>query len=431
MSFDFARNEKQAKFFRAVTSACAGASPKRYFFYGGGVRGGKTSVCLATLLWLAHKYPGSRAHIVRESLPLLFSTVRPALERLCPPHLVAEKRFSGGRAHYRLKNGSVLHLFPESFAHDPDLDRFKGLETNFFLLEQAEELRHKTFVKCLERVGSWLLPSSPPGLVLATFNPAQNWVKTEIRDKFLAGLLPEAYDYLEALPTDNPFVTDEQWAAWKNMDPLSYRRFVEGDWTAFENEKRFAYAFDPGRHVVSRPFEHGLPVHLSFDFNVEPFCATAYQTDRASWAHATAEFRIARADVYEMAAAVRRRFPGAVFYVTGDASGRQRSALTPANASAYTILTEALDVAPACLDVPPANPGHRESRVFVNALLARWNGLSISPDCPALVEDLSVCNVDDRGRIVKSHALQTHLLDTFRYFLHTYFSHLLAPIARA
>ncbi len=430
MNFDFTRNEKQAQFFRAVAAACDGASPQRYFFYGGGVRGGKTSICLATLLWLALKYPGARAHIVRESQPLLFSTVRPAFDRLCPPHLLAEKRFSGGLAHYRFKNGSVLHLFSESFAHDPDLDRFKGLETNFFLLEQAEELQYQTFVKCLERVGSWRLESSPPGVVMATFNPAQNWVKTEIRDKYLAGLLPEAYFYLEALPSDNPFVTGEQWNAWKHMDPLSYRRFVEGDWTAFENEKRFAYAFDPARHVVARAFVPTLPVYLSFDFNVEPFCATAFQTDRATWAHATAEFRIERADVYEMAAAVRRRFPGAVFYLTGDASGRQRSALTAANASAYTILTEALDVAPACLDVPIVNPSHRESRVFVNALLSRWNGLSISPECPALIEDLSVCNVDERGRIVKSHALQTHLLDTFRYFLHTYFAHLLPSTAR-
>ncbi|MCS7084515.1 MAG: hypothetical protein RMM53_00600, partial [Bacteroidia bacterium] len=238
--FDFTRNEKQARLFRAVVAACQGRSEHRYFFYGGAVRGGKTTVSLAILLWLAQRYPGSRAHIVRQSFPLLWATVKPAFDRLCPPHLVAQKRFGSGHAFYRLHNHSQIHFFSESFARDPDLDRFKGLETNFFLLEQAEELQYATFVKCLERVGSWRIPSAPPAMIFATFNPAPNWVKTRIRDPFVAGKLPPAYFFLEALPDDNPFVSQEQRNAWKLMDPLAYRRFVQGDWTAFDDEHRFA-----------------------------------------------------------------------------------------------------------------------------------------------------------------------------------------------
>ncbi|MCS7086959.1 MAG: hypothetical protein RMM53_13750, partial [Bacteroidia bacterium] len=181
------------------------------------------------------------------------------------------------------------------------------------------------------------------------------------------------------------------------------------------------YAFEPARHVRERPFEPTLPVYLSFDFNVEPFCAIACQTDRVSWAHVAAEFSLRRADVFQIADAIRCRFPGSVFFVTGDASGRQRSALTPANASAYAILAQTLDLPPACFDVPAANPSHRDSRVLVNALLARWNGLSISPQCHALIHDLNACQVDEYGRIRKHQPQQTHLLDAFRYFLHAYF----------
>jgi len=40
-------NPNQVAFFAEVMRAVAGMSKKRKFFYGGAVRGGKTSVCLA------------------------------------------------------------------------------------------------------------------------------------------------------------------------------------------------------------------------------------------------------------------------------------------------------------------------------------------------------------------------------------------------
>jgi hypothetical protein len=87
--------------------------------------------------------------------------------------------------YFEYDNGSRIYFFAENFKNDKDLDRFKGLETNIFLLEQMEELQQATFLKAIERCGSHYLRGydNLPGLILGTFNPTSGWLKEEIYEK--------------------------------------------------------------------------------------------------------------------------------------------------------------------------------------------------------------------------------------------------------
>ena len=57
---DLSKNKKQKEFFYEVAKAANFKSDKRYFFFGSGIRSGKTIVCIAILTWLCKRFPGSK-----------------------------------------------------------------------------------------------------------------------------------------------------------------------------------------------------------------------------------------------------------------------------------------------------------------------------------------------------------------------------------
>ena len=122
-----------------------------YLLYGGAAGGGKSYVSLATLILLAKIFPGSKSHVIRESLPTLKRTTIPTFFKLCPKPFIRSYHQTDHIVTFT--NGSTLEFFPENYVMDKTLTRFDGLETNFFLLEEAQELQKKTFEKCKLRVG--------------------------------------------------------------------------------------------------------------------------------------------------------------------------------------------------------------------------------------------------------------------------------------
>lgn len=239
LSIDFEPTDKQQEFIADVLSG-----DWRFFGFGGAVRGGKSVGVLATIYILCKMYPGSKWAIVRKNLERIKQTVIPTIEKFAPRPFVG--RYNQQTKIYRCANGSQIVLFPELIDSDPDLDRFKSFECNGFFLEEANELAEATFNKCKERMGSWIIqptpenpnPRQPPAYIFTTFNPADNWVRGTFYDPWQNNTLRAPYHYLPALPTDNPYVTEEQWAAWRELPPEQYQRFIEGNWDAITDPRQ-------------------------------------------------------------------------------------------------------------------------------------------------------------------------------------------------
>lgn len=251
-SFTF--TEKQNEFYRALRSG-----KYRYMAMGGAIRGTKTFTTLAILFVLMQRFPRSRYAIVRSDLPNLRRNVVPSVEKF-------RENFLGGwlgplnqsKWTWTAANGSKLILMPESLETDPDLDRFKGFESNGFLGEEANELNIKTHYKMIERAGSYIIPATqeqqrainkavaegmdqrtafrrfgptqPPPLVFYTFNPADNWVRDVFYDPWQEGSLQPPYFFMPTTILDNPFVTDDYLESLKNLPKEEYDRFVRGIW---------------------------------------------------------------------------------------------------------------------------------------------------------------------------------------------------------
>ena len=225
--------DKGREFARAVTSGLY-----KYLAIGGAVGGVKSFTTISALIVLCRIFPGSRWAIVRKDLPTLKRNTIPTIEKMRPAAFMAPLNRSDWT--YRCTNGSELILFPESLQEDPDLNRWKGLEVNGFLLEEANELAEKSFHKSIERAGRWVIPETevrpepaqPPVLIFLTFNPADNWVKSTFYEPYHAGTLAPPYYYLPTSMKDNPFLPQDYIDSLESLPENEYKRFVLGDWTA-------------------------------------------------------------------------------------------------------------------------------------------------------------------------------------------------------
>ena len=223
--------EKQALFIRNALSG-----EYRYLATGGGIRGTKTFTTLATLLVLCRVFPRSRWAVVRKDLPTIRRNVMPSWEKIRPQYFMGPVNRTTWTS--TATNGSQVIFFPESLSEDPELNRWKGLEVNGFLLEEANELSERSYYKAIERAGAWIIPRSesdpfpkqPPPLILFTFNPCDNWPRQVFYEPHEAGTLKAPYYYLPATVADNPFVSDEYRESLKNLPDREYQTFVLGKW---------------------------------------------------------------------------------------------------------------------------------------------------------------------------------------------------------
>jgi hypothetical protein len=435
VKFNFSVNKKQEEFVTQVLKAVAGQSKARWFFIGGAVRGGKTSGVCATSILLHKMFPGTRSHVVRKTLPALKETVIPSVKKFIPENAV-DYWFNSGKPYVQFKNGSQMVFFSENYDRDKDLDNWKGLETNWIFLEQLEELQEATFQKAIERAGSWYGPDPsspikiPPPFIFATFNPTERPFIRKIYDDYVAGKLDERFCFITALPTDNPYVTKEQFEAWKKMDNISYRRFVEGDWDAKDTTGLFAYSFNKLKHVDEcAVYNKAVPLYLSFDFNYNPITCSVWQHDTlGNVIYQIDEFRLEKSDIYELCTAINNKYPKADFVVTGDATGRAHMAISKGNLTYYDVIRNSLNVSKTNLKTPTVNPSVSTTRVLLNAILDNHPNFKIHPSCKWTISDLAGVKVNETNDIDKRNVEVSHLLDTVRYYLHTFHKSFLKEI---
>ena len=455
-TLDLTNNQKQQELFDVVlkevvshntieTKKASGDLPYdhidldayRFIYYGGAIRGGKTFGTLGIFVLLCKMYAGSRWHVIRKSYPDLLRSTIPSMEKLLKGASVRWNR-STSNYYVEFPNESRIYFVSENSKQDPLLESFLGLESNGFLLEQEEELTPKARERAKERAGSWydVKPHIPPPFIFSTFNPTFGHLKEEVYTPWKFGSLEAPSYFISAKPSDNPFVTAEQWRNWKQLDPKAYATMIEGDWE-IEIEGAFAYAYDEKKHLGDGlKVTDGRDLWLSFDFNVDPMTCVVFQTDHRSWFKVLREFRIENSDTYEMCAAINRWLKDEVLVnrlkVTGDASGMNRISGAREHINHFEIIRTELGVLEHDFHVPSANPFITDSRVFVNAVLANLKDFLLDAGTTEyLRKDLlfTLVSAENNGKIgiVKGgmnpyagvdNSKIGHLLDCLRYGMH-------------
>lgn len=256
---------KQDEFLEAVFS-----NKYNFIMYGGSIRGGKTFAGLGALLLLSKMYPKSKWVIVRNTLQTLKLNTIPSFRKLCPQSFI--KNYNQDIQTVTFTNDSQIIFLGENYADDKELNRFKGLECNGFLFEEINECQQITFYKAIERAGSHIIEKQPKPIILATCNPANNWVKELIYDKWKSNILPENWLYIPSKITDNPYIPQDYLESLKSMPKYEYEVFVEGNWDLQERTgAEFYKYFSLDKHISECNYDPYLPLHISFDENVNPY----------------------------------------------------------------------------------------------------------------------------------------------------------------
>lgn len=251
-----------------------------------------------------------------------------------------------------------------------------------------------------------------------------HWIKKQLVDD--TGAYTERTTLIKANYQLNRFLTADDIRELENIkkiDENQYRIYVLGEWGIEDKTKKFAYAFSMEKHVRPTEYNPEILLWLSFDFNVNPMTCIAaqYYDDELK---IIKSFKLANSNIYELCRVIQSHYPDAIFKVTGDASGNNRSAMTKEATNYYQIIKDEIGLLNTQFNVPHANPRIEENQLLVNAVLLNVP-VSIDPDnCAPLIYDLNYVEVGSNKKILKDRTTEERMadqLDCFRYLCNVLF----------
>lgn len=218
---------------------------------------------------------------------------------------------------------------------------------------------------------------------------------------------------------DNPFIDrNEIEAAKLQLDDITFRQEYLAEYVD-ANDRPFLYSFSRQKHVIKsyEPNQH-LPIICSLDFNKDPMtCLVGQQIDL--WTtYAFDEIDMPDGSTPEVAERIIADYTQWLYNidVTGDATGRNRSALTRGNLNHYRVLRDALNLTEDQIRVPSQNLALSDSRVLCNSVLKNAN-FFITENCKKTIKDMEMAMVDDEGELIKNETFPCHKLDSVRYLI--------------
>lgn len=223
---------------------------------------------------------------------------------------------------------------------------------------------------------------------------------------------------------DNPHIDkDEIEEAKLQLDDINFRQEYLAEYID-ANDRPFLYKFSDKIHVIDEytPNPH-LPITISFDFNKDPMTALIGQQIDIWTAYAFAEINLPEGSTPEVCDLIITDYIKWKYNmdVTGDATGRNRSALTVGNLNHYRIIREKLELEDDNLKMPKTNPALSDSRVLCNSVLQNAN-FRITKNCKKTIKDAAAAFVDKSGELVKTQVEGLHHFDTLRYMMHYFYS---------
>jgi hypothetical protein len=252
------------------------------------------------------------------------------------------------------------------------------------------------------------------GAVLAT---TPNGKGTPAYDFYLDILGKKNWSYHYWKTSDNPFIDRQEIEdAKQELDEKSFLQEYEAEWQSFEGV--VYYSFDDGLHVKEQPpIDLSLPLHLCFDFNVNPTTLLLSQFDGSKLRYKK-EYSKKHSSTEATVEDFCRDFAGKSIdiRIRGDAAGSARKSNT--GFSDYHYVQEILtrNGFKHEYEVRAANPAIVDRLKVVNSWLKPYIGahkVEIDPSCKDLIRDLS--SQEMIGRMPSDKNNLGHKADAFGY----------------
>ena len=277
------------------------ASVANEILYGGAAGGGKTKALIMDAFFRCLEYPKTTAAVFRRTYAELEDTDIKEAMASYPPEVA---KYNAGRHEFLLTNGSKI-LFRHC-EHEEDKYRYSGIEIQFLYFDELTSFEQgvydflKTRLRAKKSLG--VVPivrsASNPG------NIGHGWVKKMFVDAgpymsiqeqriYSEALHKERVirtQYIPALATENPFITEDYIFQLEQKPDALRRALLNGDWDSFEGQVFVEFTDDP-KHYEDRRFTHVIepfeippdwPRYMSFDYGyTRPFSCGWWAVDHA------------------------------------------------------------------------------------------------------------------------------------------------------
>ncbi len=226
------------------------------FLYGGAAGGAKTWTGCTWMMFMAAIYPDTRWFIARNRLTDLVDSVLVTFKKVCNAYGFDDYKFDGQKYKIKFGNGSEINLIEVKYQpSDPLFEDLGSTEYTGGWIEEIGETHPLGATVLHSRCGRH--NNVKYGIKKITFytcNPKKNWGKMEFYDKHIAGTLEPNKYFLQALVTDNPFISQdyvESLRELKDTNPSLYKRLYLGDWNYEDNPNQI-----PDDDMIDAMFEN-------------------------------------------------------------------------------------------------------------------------------------------------------------------------------
>jgi len=390
--------------------------------YGGSIRGGKSYWGCLMIISYCFKYPNSRWLMMRASVPTLTRTLLVTFNELLA------KGFNQYVTNYNKQtnvltwnNGSEIIFMAENYANDKDLNRFKGLEINGAFIDEVNEIQEVTFDKIIERAGSWFHAGDINAKILMSCNPANNWVKKRFYDKFKNGSLPDKVAYVPAKITDNPHIPQSYYNSLKLLPTYQYEVFVNGNWDIqLKVGGEFYKCFELDKHVYELEYNDKLPLHISWDDNVNPYLPMGIYQIEGKTIRCIDEIAGVTPSNTVKAVCMEfiRKYPAhnAGLFVYGDATAQKEDTKMEKGYNFYRLITDHLKDYKPQLRVLKSNPSVVMRGNWINTVMENEIGglrIEINKSCTNTINDLILTKEAPDG--TKNKEMETNATTKVRF----------------
>ena len=387
-----------------------------FILFGGAMGGGKTFLGLSALLIMCEIFPKSRWCVIRENTEKLRTTTIPSLKKLNPSGKIRESPYE-----YTHPNGSVIMFKGENYDNDKELMWLRGLEVSGFLFEEINECQELTLSIAFGRAGRWESTPRPKPIIIATCNPSKNWVKQQVYDKYINGTLSPKWLYITSKITDNPFLTEDYVENLKNMPKFQYKVLVEGDWDiTLKTGGEFYKGFDIEKHIQDFEYNPDIPLHISWDDNVNPYLPLGIFQVVGSRLVCIDE--IAGIEPLNTVKSVCnefiKRYQGhkSGLFIYGDATASKQDTKLEKGYNFYRLIQDHLKQFKPTLRLQPSNPSVTMRGNFINTVFeSNYEGIEVyfNSACKLTINDLASTKEDKDGGKFKE--METNPITKVRY----------------
>ena len=283
----------------------------------------------------------------------------------------------------------------EGYDTDKELNRFRGLEINGAFIDEANEIQEVTFDKIIERSGSWFHSKGCPSKIIMTANPTNGWLKNRIYDRWKDNELPTGYAYIPAKIFDNPHIPQDYLESLKMLPRYQYEVFVEGNWDiSLKVGGEFYKCFELDKHIGNVSYNPALPLHISWDDNVNPYLPCGifqivgnniYMIDEVAGVTPSNTIKAVCAEII-------RKYTGhkTGMFVYGDATAQKEDTKLEKGYNFFRLIMDELRMYQPQLRVLRANPSVVMRGMWINSVLEKEIGgikVMINKDCKRAIND--------------------------------------------